>query len=229
MIAERPHAGFALADPHEGRSERGPDDPPEDPEGDEERREHQVVEGNGVGEGPGQAEVRAGDSGDAVVALCQRHPSVGEAPHDHAEGQCDHEEVNARGTQGHQAEDGGDGRREQHADGQCDPETGPVPRRQDADAVRADAQVGGVTQRGQADVPKDDVQAHGQDRVDHGLREQCLQERRDERRGDGQQPEDDGDRDSWRTGRQRASRHARPKSPVGRTARIAAIGANRVK
>jgi hypothetical protein len=220
VVAERPHARFALADAHERLAEGRAHDRSEGDEGQHERDEGEVVERDALVERPGQAQLGARHARDAVVALGQGHPAVGETPHDHPEGERDHQEVDAGGPQGHEAEDRRHCRRQQDTDDERDPEGRAVLRRQDAHAVGTEPQIGGVAQRGQAGIAEDDVEAHGEDRVDDGLGQERQQERGEERWRRQERQEYDDDRDPH---------HARPNRPVGRTARIAAIGANSVK
>ena len=81
-----------------------------------------------------------------------------------------------------------------------------------------------MAQRGQAGVAEQHVEAHGQHGHDGRLGEQRQgirrEQRRDAGRGDhGHQPDDDA----------ATVFHVRPNSPVGRSARMSAIGANSVK
>ena len=220
VIAERPHARLALADAHERLPERRAHDRAQDDEGQKECDEREIVEGDALAERPGKAQLGAWHARDAVVALGQRHPAMRQAPHDHAEGQRDHQKVDAGRPQGDEPEERRHRRRQQDADHERDPEGRAVSRRQDAHAVGPEPQIGGVAQRGEAGVAEDDVEAHGEDGVDDRLGQERQQERGEERGRHEQRQERDEDRDAH---------HARPKRPVGRTARIAAIGANSVK
>ena len=201
VIAERPHPGLALADAHERLAERRGDHPPQHEQDEEEADERQIVEGDPAREGPRQAQVRARHAGDAVIALGERDPAMGQAPDHHPQGQRDHQEIHAGRAQGDQPEDPGDCRRQHDADRQGDPERGAVSRGEDADAVGADPEIGGVAERREADVAQDEVEAHRQHRVDHGLGEQRQQERGDHGRRDQQHEERAGDRDPRRAGR----------------------------
>jgi len=80
-----------------------------------------------------------------------------------------------------------------------------------------------VAQRGEAGVAQEHVEAHGQDADDQGLGQQ-------RQRVGGQERGDHGQDHDRRRGQERAAAdHERPKRPVGRNARISAIGAKSVK
>ena len=80
-----------------------------------------------------------------------------------------------------------------------------------------------MAQRGQARVAQQHVEAHGENGDDEGLGHQR------ERIG-GQERPREGERGGDAEGEQGpAPDHPRPKRPVGRMARIRAIGAKRVK
>ena len=94
---------------------------------------------------------------------------------------------------------------------------------EDGDGVGADAEVGGVAEGREPGVAQQEVQAHGQDGEDQRLGEQSERVRGQQRRPRRHQPDDDAyDEDA-------PSHQARPKSPVGRSARISAMGAKSVK
>ncbi len=190
VVAERAHARLALADADQGVPERRADDHAQHHEGQHEPGQDQVVEGNGRCEGPRQAEIGPRHRRDAVVALGQRHPAIGQPPDHHAERQGDHQEVDAGGAQGHQPEDGGHRRSQDDAHHEGRPETRTVPGGQNADAVGPEPEVGRVAERRQPRVAQDEIEAHGEDRVDQRLREQGEQEGRQERWPDRQQQEE---------------------------------------
>src|SRR5262249_25722211 len=137
------------------------------------------------------------------------------------EGQGDHQEVAAAGTQGEEAEERAHAGRHQESGGEIDPEVVDDPECQEADRVGRDAEVGGVAERGEPGVAQEQVEAHREDAEDEHLGQEAQLIRREDRR----------QRDEYHHHR-RATRHARahraPKSPVGLSARITAIGANTV-
>src|SRR2546426_1000718 len=98
----------------------------------------------------------------------------------------------------------------------------------DAGSVRAEPIVGGVTEREEPGVAIEEVEAEGEEAEDQYLRRERLV--RDEKRKDGEEEDEGGDRVRRRPGRQpakRLSHHsakpASPKSPLGLTRSTTAI------
>ncbi len=83
--------------------------------------------------------------------------------------------------------------------------------------------------RGEARVAEEDVEAHRQDGDDCRLREQREGIRRENGRERAGEDHGDGPGDDSRVGCRTPGVQARPKRPVGRSARISAIGAKSVK
>src|SRR5262249_47737365 len=97
---------------------------------------------------------------------------------------------------------------------------------EDGDGVGRDAEVGGVPERRQPGEAEQHVEAHREDRHDHGLGQQGERIRRQPRSYRRSHRGDDRDTDQHAG---TATDHARPKRPVGLSARMSAIGANSVK
>ena len=80
-----------------------------------------------------------------------------------------------------------------------------------------------MAQRRHAGIAQQHVEAHGEDGDDERLGDERQRIRGQEGAGEGEEP-------GGPTGEQRAAAdHERPKRPVGRMARIAAMGAKSVK
>src|SRR5262249_7439207 len=94
---------------------------------------------------------------------------------------------------------------------------------QDRHGVGGHAEVRGMAERRQPGVPEQEVEAHREDRRDQRLCEQRQRIGRQQRR----HRADDHERDGGE--RHVAFHQARPKSPVGLSAKMRAIGANSVK
>ena len=131
-----------------------------------------------LAERPGQAQLGARHARDAVVALGQRHPAVGEPPHDHAEGERDHQEVDAGGAQATSPKMRGDRRR---------PAAMPTTQRQPRSPRRARSpgcprcrrrapRYAAWPSEGEPGVAEEDVEAHGEDGEDERLGEQGEQD-----------------------------------------------------
>ena len=222
IIAERAHPPLGFADPLQREPERRADHDEEQGEGDEEDRHAQVMEGERARERKAE-ERRTRDPGDAVVAHGQAHPAEGEAPHHHPEGERDHEEIDACRADGDEAEHrrdrGGGEDRRAHAR----PEGGLVARGEDGHDVGRDAEVGGVPERGETGVTEQQIEAHREDGEDEDLGEEGERVGRQEGRQGEEQRRARGERD------RPARAHRLPKSPVGRRARMSAMGAKSVK
>src|SRR5262249_643690 len=230
VVAEDAHARFALADALEAHAERRSHDHAEQRDGHQRADEREVEEGQRLprdtGINPRQPEVRPRDARDAVVTLGQRNPPEREPPDDHAERQRDHQEVRPGRADGDETEErGGDGRDDDPGD-QTQHESTLTLGGEDGDGGGGDAEVGGVPERGHPGEARLHVEAHREDRDDHGLGEQRERIRRQPRRHHRGQRGDDRHADEHAGA---AAHHARPKRPVGRSARISAIGANSVK
>ena len=162
-----------------------------------------------MGKRPRKSKVRPGNCGNPVVPLGHRHPTVGETPDDHAEGERDHEEVDTCGAQRHQTKDRGNCHCEQNSRRQGHPEAGSVARGQDTDAIGSKAEVSRMPQRSQTRIAENDVETHSENCIDQRLGQQREQERGEEWRRD-EQKEKNNRRHHPLPGEQSWSHHARP-------------------
>ena len=166
---------------------------------------------------------RPRDPGDAVVAHGHAHPAERESPDHHAEGERDHEEVDAHRADGDEAEyrrdrgSGEDRRQKAH------PEGGLAARGEDRDRIGGDAEIGGMPERGEARVAEEQIEAHREDGEDEDLGEQGERVGRQEGRDGKEQRGASRERDRPARG------HRLPNSPVGLRARMSAMGAKSVK
>src|SRR2546422_11380137 len=220
VIAEHFHPPLALPDSHQRAPEGRPHDHREGEDGDDEERQHEVIEGPAVRQRPRQRQSRARHAGEAVVAPGERAPPEGDAPQDLTEGEGDHEEVTPASQEREETEERAHAGRHGEPRGKVEPEVVGDPQREQADRVGGDTEVGGVTEGGEPGVAEEQVEAHREDAEDEHLHEQTELIR----------GEDGGQRDEDRERRCPSNRDARlhrtPNRPVGRMARMIAIGAN---
>ena len=185
--------------------------------------EREVEEGQRRVEDAQARQARARHAGYPVITLGEGDPPEGQAPDHHAERERDHEEVRAGGADGDEAEDGRGGSREQHAGDETAPEADAALGGEQRHRIGAHAPVRGMAQGRHAGIAQQHVEAHGEDGDDEGLGDERERIRGQERAGEGEEP-------GGATGEQRAAaHHERPKRPVGRMARMAAMGAKSVK
>src|SRR5439155_10545271 len=196
---------------------RGTNENRKDGDGEREQHEHEIIEAHAFREGERQAGAGSRNPGQSVVAAREPPPAEREAPQDLRERERDHEEIGSLGAQREQPEQRRGDRGHDQAREEVEPEVVAHAQRQQPDGVGAHAEIGGVAERRQAGIAEDQVQAHREDREDQHLGEQPELVRRERERQDDEdeRARDDGDR----------PRHGEPKRPVGRTARMIAIGA----
>ena len=216
MVAERVHAPRLVARAADTGAERRGD---EDRHRDQRRREHderRPVERGRRGEG--QAErARPALDGDAVVAVRDAEPPIGDTPHDLAERHRDHHEAEPGAAKGQRREDdAGDERHHERA--RHDRQVAVAIVQQARAGVRGDAEQSRVPERHQPRVTDQHVDAEREDRVEQDLA-------RDVHVVGAAHPERHRRQDGERDG-QREPLHAvgRPNRPWGRNTRTISIG-----
>src|SRR6266480_6256047 len=107
VVAQCAHARLALANALEGEAEGRARDRAERRPRESRRQQREVEEWDGRRQIPRQRQRGTRHPGDAVVALGERDPAEGEAPHDHAQGERDHQKVRASRTDRDEAEERG--------------------------------------------------------------------------------------------------------------------------
>src|SRR5439155_1866790 len=219
--AEHLHAPLALPDADEGASEGRAHDQRERADRQSEKHQHEVVEGDAAGQRPRQRQIGPRDAREPIVAARERAPPEGDAPQDLAERKRDHQEVASAGPEREESEERAHAGRHQEPRREIEPEVVGDPKRQETDRVRGDTEISGVAERRQPGVAQEEIEAHREDAEDEHLGDQAQLIR----------GQDGGQRDKNRE-RRRSARDARlhraPNRPVGRMARMTAIGANTV-
>src|SRR5205807_8160812 len=123
----------------------------------QQQRPHEIIKGCRVIEIDEAAEIAVPADVQPVVAAVLVEADPEEIDH-LAERQRDHDEMDARGTQRHKADDerrnGGGAER----GGEMDKAVGNTVKAEDADGVGADAEIGGVPEADEAAIPEDQIE-----------------------------------------------------------------------
>ena len=225
VVAERRHAPRLVAGADEACPERRAHEDGHGDDGGQEYEQRRVVEGRRAA----QAEPERRGPGryvDAVVAVGEARPAVGDAPQDLPDGQGDHEKADAGGAQREHGED------LRHGNGQHDGgETGEkvaVPGRQhESGDVARHGEQPGMPQRGEAGVADQHVEGERQ----HGPQQDLAGDVDVVGVSDPERQAEQGDEhqgDAGATGRELPHVATLPNRPCGRSTRMSSIGRNRM-
>jgi hypothetical protein len=228
--AQRRHARRLVAGAGEAGAERRPREGPHGQQDRQEDREGRVVERlracERQPEGCGPAR-----QVDAIVAVGEAGPAVGDAPHDLAQRQRDHQEADAGGPQRQQGEDRRSG--ERHADGgEAGDEVAGARLQHEPHRVCRHGQQPGMAEGDEAGVADEDIECQRCHRPQQDLAGDVDVER--------VMPEPDRQCQEQRNAQQRSRGGAGrssdapghvvtlPNRPCGRSTRISTIGRNRM-
>src|SRR4051794_6512271 len=189
-----------------------------------EKGEGEIVEDRLVGEIDQPGEVAVPRDVEPVIAAIAVHADSQEIHH-LAEGQGDHDEIDAGGAQRHEADRERRSRGREQGRGEMDEAVADPVKAQDADGIGADAEIGGVAEADEPGIAEGQIEAHRGDREDHHAGEKAGIERRVENRGERRHHGQSGEAERHCRG-SAAEPHQRPRGgnrPCGRTNSTTAI------